>query len=81
MQPVSSVLTRDLLQPVGFTYFYGSQIANLSQKNIILAPLSPFQCCPAKFCTSYCIASNIGKEGEGKKITRDSVVKSFLSLR
>lgn len=46
-----------------------------------LAPLSPFQCCSPKFFTSYCIASNIGKGGEGRKIARNSAVRSFLSLR
>ena len=31
-----------------------------------LATLSPFQCWSSKFCTSYCLASNIGKGGKGE---------------
>ena len=63
----------------GFTYLNGLQIANLSQNNN-QPPSLRFNVVHLRF-VRHIAQVEILERGEGEKITRDSTVKSCLSLR
>ena len=65
LQPVAKML-RHLVQKWLYLLLWFANCKFVTEEH--LAPLSPFQCCPSKFCMSYCIASNIGKGRRGERL-------------